>query len=242
MRRNMPKVVNKSVKQNLRNGLALALAALLAAIAPDALAAAPRLSILPELRAMTPVIACVDAAPRNDNVEVNGCVRRAGLSLDKIEPEPKTVADFKVAVIAAWLLLGHDPKRPLEPAALGRAIDYAQCIESAAYRDENFARRTGKGIAQAQMRADVACKDHPMSLTGLSPDVSAARPDAREKLFARALANLAVRYALEANGWFPDELRPCIRYGDGRPPSAGCAGKPPLRMRPPPSLPTVTKR
>ncbi len=40
MRRNMPKVVNKSVKQNRRHGLALALAALLAAIAPDALAAA----------------------------------------------------------------------------------------------------------------------------------------------------------------------------------------------------------
>lgn len=238
----MLKVVHKPIGQNLRNGPAFALVGLLAIIAPDASGGAQRLSILPELRAMAPVIACVDAARRDTFAEVNGCVRRAGLSLDKIEPEPKTVADFKVAVITAWLLLDGDPKRPLEPAALGRAIDYAQCIESAAYRDEDFARRTRKGIAQAQMRADAACKDHPLSLTGSSPDVAAARPDASEKLFARAVANLAVGYALEANGWFPDELRPCIRYVDGRPPSAGCAGKPqPLPVRPPPP-PATTKR
>ena len=55
-------------------------------------------------------------------------------------------------------------------------------------------------------------------------------------MFASGVANMALNYALEANGWFPDEMRPCFRYGDGRPPSIGCAGKPEPRVPPPPRL------
>lgn len=195
-----------------------------------------RPSLLPELATMVPVIACIDAAPRGSTRELNDCVNQAGISSSKLQHDPKTLADFKLAVISTWLLLGNDPHRPLKPEALRRAIDYARCVETAAYADDAFSSRMSKGVTKAQIRAELACKDHPLSIMGASPEEVATAPNLPERLFARSLANMALRYALEANGWFPDEMRPCIRYLDGRPPSAGCAGKPERRPPPPPPM------
>ncbi len=193
-----------------------------------------RPSLLPALSNMASVIACIDAAPRDAKAALAACADQAGIPIEKDVQEPKSLADFKQHVVLVWLMLDRDPDRPLTPETLTKAIDYARCIESVAYADKAFSSRRSKGVEEARFRAELACKDHPLSIRGLRPIDAASSPDLTERLFAKAVANLTFTYALEANGWFPNEMRPCIRYLDGRPPSAGCAGKPEPRAPTPP--------
>lgn len=194
-----------------------------------------RPSILPTLTAMEPVLACIDGALLDPSPKLNECFEKAGISLVRPSNEPKTAADFKSLVIGFWLQLDRDPNHPLRIESFPKGLDYAACVETAAYADKAFSSRTEKGVWEAQSRAEDACKSHPLSIRGLKPDEAAATADIADRLYAKALANLAMTYALEANGWYPDEMRPCIRYLDGRPPSAGCAGKPEPHAPPPPS-------
>lgn len=193
-----------------------------------------RPSLLPELSNMAPVIRCIDALPRDAKAELAACAEQAGIPMDRGEPEPKSAADFKRDVILLWLMLDRDPSRPLKPESFTKAIDYARCIESAAYSDDAFSSRTRMGVEETGLRAELACKDHPLSIRSLSPNAANLPPNIAERLFAKFVANLAFTYALKANGWFPNEMRPCFRYLDGRPPSPGCAGKPEPRAPPPP--------
>lgn len=194
----------------------------------------PRPSLLPELSNMAPVFGCIDAARRDAEAELAACAEQAGIPMDRDEPEPKSLADFKRDVIVFWLMLDRDPSRPLRPESLTKAIDYARCIESAAYSDDAFSSGTRMGVEETRRRAELACKDHPLSIISLNPNAANLPPDIAERLFANSVANLAFTYALKANGWFPNEMRPCFRYLDGRPPSPGCAGKPEPRAPPPP--------
>jgi len=193
-----------------------------------------RPSLLPTLSSMAPVIACIDAAPHDAKAALTACVKEAGIPFDKVEKEPELPADFKQYVILTWLMLDRDPSRPLKPESLTKAIDYARCIESAAYSDDAFSSRTRKGVEETRLRAEFACKDHPLSIRSLNPNAATLPPDIADRLFAKSVANLAFTYALKVNGWFPNEMRPCFRYLDGRPPSPGCAGKPEPRAPPPP--------
>ncbi|MBB4641348.1 hypothetical protein HNQ99_001653 [Rhizorhapis suberifaciens] len=193
-----------------------------------------RPSLLPALSSMAPVIACVDAAPRDAKDALTACVSEAGTPIGRVEQEAESLADFRQLVIITWLMLDRDPSRPLKPESLTKMIDYARCIEAAAYSDDAFSSRTRKGVVETRLRAELACKDHPLSIRSLDLNAVTLPPDIAERLFAKAIANLAFTYALKANGWFPNEMRPCIRYLDGRPPSAGCAGKPEPRLPPPP--------
>lgn len=193
-----------------------------------------RPSLLPELSNMAPVIGCIDAAPRDAKAVLAACAEQAGIPMDKDEPEPKSLADFKRDVILFWLMLDRDPSRPLKPESFTKAIDYAQCIESVAYSDDAFSSRTRNGVEETRQRAELAYKDHPLSIRSLNPNAATLPSDIADRLFAKSVANLAFTYALKANGWFPNEMRPCFRYLDGRPPSPGCAGKPEPRAPPPP--------
>lgn len=194
-----------------------------------------RPSLLPEVAKMGPAFACIEAAPRNEKGALTNCFDQAGIAADKLAHEPISLSDFKQQVVVGWLMLARDPKRPLTPSFLPKAIDYAKCVEGAAYTDAAFSSRTSKGVAAATSRSELACKDHPLSLLKLDPKSADTPPDASERLFASLLARSTLTYALKQNGWFPDDMRPCIRYLDGRPPSAGCKGK--LEGKPPVALP-----
>ena len=193
-----------------------------------------RPSLLPALSSMAPVMACIEAVSHDTKITLASCAREAGISIDKVEREPESPADFKQQVIFAWLMFNGDPSRPKKAESFARAIDYAQCIESAAYSNPEFSSLTRTGVEETRIRAELACKDHPLSIRNLNPNAVTLPPDMADRMFARSVANLAFAYALKANGWFPNEMRPCIRYADGRPPSAGCLGKPEQRPPPPP--------
>jgi hypothetical protein len=198
-----------------------------------------RPTLLPELAAMEPVIACMDTAPRETTAALEACAAPAGILRHDTPSEPKTAADFKDVVAMALLVLDRSPERDITPETFASALDFAACVEAAAYADERFSSRTEAGVNEARWFAEEACKTHPLSPRALDPETAHESPDALQRLFARALANAAISYALEANGWFPDEMRPCIRYLDGRPPSIGCTLNPQPRVapRPPPPAP-----
>jgi len=183
-----------------------------------------RPSILPEIAQMQPVIDCVISAPSKSEAQI--CLEKAGIEDAKSLPaDPKTVNEFKTLVLSFWLMLDRDPNRPLTADWLVRSVDYARCVETAAYSNKGFSSRKKQQVEVALNKAEMACSSHPFSFRALDPRNPGGATNLQERIFARALANIATKYALEANNWYPEEMRPCIRYLDGRPPSVGCSRK-----------------
>lgn len=191
-------------------------------------------SLLDDLPQMAPVIACIDAAQFGDEAALRACVEPSGLPLKRVEHDPKSLNDFKSKVILFWMMSNRGPDRQKNTALFTDAIGYARCVEKAAYSDSEFLSKTEKGVEAARARSELACKNHPLSLHRADPSGRTLPANVVGMMFAKVLANLALNYALEANGRFPQEMRPCVRYLDGRPPSAGCAGKAPILAPPPP--------
>jgi hypothetical protein len=183
-----------------------------------------RPSILPEIAQMQPVIDCVISAPSKSEAQI--CLEKAGIEDVKSLPaDPKTVNEFKTLVLSFWLMLDRDPNRRLTADWLVHSVDYARCVETAAYSNNGFSSRKKRQLEVALEKAEMACSGHPLSYRALDPQNFEAATNLQERMFARALANIATKYALEANNWYPEEMRPCIRYLDGRPPSVGCSRK-----------------
>ncbi|WP_157084743.1 hypothetical protein [Sphingomonas pituitosa] len=198
------------------------LAAVAAALALEP--ATKRPSLLDDLPRLAPAIACLDAAPLDDEAAVRRCVTPTGLRFNDNVAEPRSLGDFEVHAVSMWAAINRGPDRQRNSPLFVEAIGYARCVESAAYADQAFASRTRQGVMAARLRSEIACAEHPLSPRRAAADAGDMR--ARfSKLYARLLSALALTYALEANGWFPDEMRECFRYADGRPPSAGCKGK-----------------
>jgi hypothetical protein len=193
-----------------------------------------RPSILPELARMQPVFECIEATPQGSTAEIENCAKNAGISVDKLPNEPKKADDFKPLIVATWVFFDQDTTMRLRSKSLPFMIDYARCVETSVYADRTFSNRTKKGVEDARQRADISCINHPLSFMGLKPNEVTAAADVRERMIAKLMAATAVNYALEANGWYPDEMRPCIRYLDGRPPSVGCSLNPQPKMTAPP--------
>ena len=191
-------------------------------------------SILPELESMQPVFDCIEATPQGANSEIQNCAKKAGIDVDRLPNEPKKADEFKPLIVASWMFFDQDKTKRLSSKSFPSMIDYARCVETNAYADRTFSNRTANGVAEAQQRAEVACMEHPFALSGLSPEKAAAISDPRERMLAKLIANIATTYALEINGWYPDELRPCFKYLDGRPPSVGCSLNPQPKMASPP--------
>jgi hypothetical protein len=194
-----------------------------------------RPSILPELARMQPVFDCIEATPQGSTAELENCAKKAGISVNELPNEPKKADDFKPLIIATWVYFDQDKTKRLPAKSLPSMIDYARCIETSVYSDRTFSNRTEKGVIDARQRAEIACIAHPLSLSALKPEHAATVSDGRERMLAKLIASTATTFALEANGWFPDEMRPCIRYGDGSPPSIGCSLNPQPGLAPPPA-------
>jgi hypothetical protein len=192
-----------------------------------------RPSILPEVARMLPVFECIEATPQGANSEIESCAKKAGINVDHLPKEPKNANEFLPLIIATWVFFDQDKTKRLSSKSLPAMIDYAWCVETNAYADRSFSNRTKKGVEDAKQRAEIACMEHPLALSGLKPEQAAAISSPRERMLAKLIANTATTYALEANAWYPDEMRPCIKYLDGRPPSIGCSLNPEPKSPPP---------
>jgi hypothetical protein len=213
--------------------LALGTAACAEARKPD------RISLLPTLEAMRPVVACLREAKQSDGKAAEVCASSGDISLTNSTGEPSNLNDHKLRIVVTWMFLDRDPARRMSVADFDQALDFARCIEKAAVSDRDFSSKTERGVAAARVRANVACRGHPLSMMQVSPELATSgKPieNAAQIMLAGSLSGLSLNYALEANGWKTNAMRPCIRYGDGRPPSPGCAGKPEGRPSPPPTL------
>ena len=196
-----------------------------------------RISLLPALEAMRPVVACLVEAKPGDSGAAKACATGNGIALQKSMRELPTLDDLKLQVIGMWLFLNQDPARRTSVSDFDQAIEFARCIESAAFAEKSFFSKTERGVAVARVNADAACRDHPLSMMRISPESAASgKPidNAAQIMLARVVSGMAISYALEANGLMTDAMRPCVRYLDGRPPSPGCKGKPQGRPPPPP--------
>jgi hypothetical protein len=155
-----------------------------------------RPSILPEIAQMQPVIDCVISAPSKSEAQI--CLEKAGIEDAKSLPaDPKTVNEFKMLALSFWLMLDRDPNRRLTADWLVHSVDYARCVETAAYSNNGFSSRKKRQLEVALEKAEMACSGHPLSYRALDPQNFEAATNLQERMFARALANIATKYALE---------------------------------------------
>lgn len=193
-----------------------------------------RPSIIPELAEMQPLFACMESAPLGSKAEAELCAKSAGISINELPNEPKKAAEFKPLIVATWFYFDQDKTKRLSSSSVPSMIEYAKCVETHAYADKAFSSRMKSGVLDAKQRAEFACMAHPLSMLPLNREAAGNTSDMRERMLAKLMANAAFNYALEENGWFPNEMRPCIKYLDGRPPSIGCSLNPQPKIKAPP--------
>jgi hypothetical protein len=201
-------------------------------------------SLIPILEAMRPVMTCIGEAKQGDSKAAEVCAKNGGIALTSGTSEPPNLNDLKLQFVATWLYFDQDPARRMSIADFDGALDFAQCIEKTAFADPAFSSRTERGVAAARIRADAACREHPLSMMRVSPElVSSGKTieNAAQIMLARSLSGLSLNYALETNGLITDAMRPCVRYSDGRPPSRGCMGKPQSEAFSPPPSPSTNR-
>jgi hypothetical protein len=142
-----------------------------------------------------------------------------------------------------WAGLGRGGTAHLSSENFDSAIDYASCVEKATHALRGLKGKPEDAIGRGRAKADLACANHLLSIysiakryPGILKDEMQDVPQEEMKahILASLFAGMAYNYVIEANGWVLDKMRPCVRYLDGRPPSAGCAGEPELRAPPPP--------
>lgn len=200
-------------------------------------------SLTPSLAELKPAIFCIDAA--SDESGVRECLGREGIASDDRWPDqPKSAEDFKRQVLLTWATLGRGSTARLSSHHFDSAVDYATCIEEATNALQGLAGEPKKAIGAGMGKAQLTCADQylsPPSLAKRHPGILGGETgnlpveEVKAFLLGRIFTAAAYRYVIEANGWVIDEMRPCVRYLDGRPPSASCKGEPePRAPRPPP--------
>lgn len=207
--------------------------------------AAAKPSLIPSLTELKPAIFCIDAAL--DESGVRECLKSQGIASDYGFPDrPISSQDFKRQALLTWAVLGRGGAH-LTSDHFGSAMDYASCIEKATNALQGLEGEPKNAIGAGMTKAELSCvnqslsvhslaKRHPGIVKGDTSDLPLG--EMKANLLARTFAAAAYRYVIEANGWVADEMRPCLRYLDGRPPSAGCAGQTERRApAPPPSYP-----
>jgi hypothetical protein len=237
-----PPLMLSGAKRAVYASFAAACALACAGCGSDA-AAQPRL--VPSLVELEPAIFCIDAALEQS--EVLECLNRHGITSDYRYPEqPRTAEDFKRQVLVMWATIGRDGAARLSPQHFDSAIDYATCIEEATNALPGLEGEPRAAIGRGRTKAELTCADqflstqsvakrHPGLLKGETGDLPEGEMEAY--LLARTFAGAAYNYVIEANGWVTAQMRPCVRYVDGRPPSPSCAGMPEPRAPPPPPGP-----
>ena len=199
-------------------------------------ATSKRPSLLDDVSKVMPILACFDHTPLDNEPAKVTCAKLYGMSTKADIQDPRTLDDYRLLVVSFWTLLNRGPDREQRTALFPKAADYARCVEAAAYKEPGFSSRIASKVQTSRINAQLACRGRPLSMYGLDPMSTSLPPNAALLSFAKVLSNLAFNYALEVNGWFPDEMRPCLRY-IGRPPSPGCAQEGRRRIQTRPAAP-----
>lgn len=204
--------------------------------------AAAKPSLIPSLAELKPAILCIEAASSESGVRE--CLNSQGIASDyRFPDQPKSAEDFKQQALITWAVLGRGGTVRLSSRHFDSAIEYATCIEEATNALQGLEGEPKEAIGVGLAKTQLTCADqylsppsvakrHPSMLRGETGNP----PEEEMKAFllGRIFTAAAYRYVIEANGWVVDEMRPCVRYLDGRPPSAGCVGEPEPRAPPPP--------
>lgn len=202
-------------------------------------------SLLPSLAELRPAIFCIDAA--TDENGVRDCVIKQGITNEHRYPDQlSSREDFKRQTLLMWATLGRGGAARLSSSQFASAMEYASCIERATNALERLEGEPKRAIGLGMAKAEVSCasqplsvqsvaKRHPSLLNGKTSDQAAE--EMKAFFLAQTFASAVYRYVIESNGWVTDEMRPCVRYLDGRPPSVGCAGEPQPKPKLPPPAP-----
>ena len=194
------------------------------------------------LNELEPAVSCVDTAL--DKSAAWQCLAHYGVEANyRLPEEPHTVEDFTRMSLVMWATMGSGGSAHLSKELFASAIDYATCVERAADGLGGLSGNADDAISSGQMRVELACasqdlspqsfaKRHPSLLSGTKVDVPA--DEVKAYFLARIFSGAAYRFVIEANHWVTPEMRPCVRYLDGRPPPPSCAGNPPPIAPPPP--------
>jgi hypothetical protein len=229
-----------SVKRIAR--LVISASALVLSVACETGAAA-KPTLIPSLVGLKPAILCIEAAlDRNGVLE---CLKSQGVTSDYRHPDqPSSTEDFTRQTLVMWASVGPGGTARLSSQHFDSAVDYATCIEKATNALQGLPGEPRRAIGAGRAKTELACTDQLLSIHSIvkrhHPDMvkggsgTVPQGEAKAHLLAGIFAGAAYGYVIEANGWVDDKMRPCRRYLDGRPPSAGCAGEPELRAPPRP--------
>jgi hypothetical protein len=212
-------------------------------------------SLLPVIEEMRPAFECVEEkVASSDQLEIwkfgaptgpafseavaKDCVTLAGLTLSAPTKalSPESLDEFRWLIFRAWLLSAGDHRDHLKTSELDSALDFARCMETNLKKRPGFLSGNMEGLSSAEVAAMQACSTHPLSALARNYDDQTALPDnARMMIFANSIAGANMRFILEKKGKVPNEMRPCVYYGDGSR-SIGCDlnGRPPRPIVAPP--------
>lgn len=187
-------------------------------------------------------ILCLETA--SDQSGVRACLASHSVSTDSNPIEtPKTPQDYQRQALMMWTAVARNDGSPLSSRHFDLAIEYASCIEDATLSLKSLDGDPRAAIALGWAKARMACqgqffstasmaKRHPDLLSGVKGNLPAS--EAKAYLLAGIFSKLTFGYVIETNGWVTEGMRPCVRYLDGRAPSASCAGEPQPIPPPPP--------
>lgn len=194
----------------------------------------PADSFVDRFDALKPALQCLDTAPR-ERQALEGCISAARLTEADLKGDRDRPAE-PPQVLAAWLMIDRDPSKQLTEEMFAASTAYARCIER-----QSLAASLPKGASEqayysAARAIEAACESLLPDVTPVLRGEEVAADVYMQWSLSRAMGGITHLYLARTGGWYPDALVTCHRYGDGRPPSPACAGRPerPVVAPPPP--------
>lgn len=182
---------------------------------------------------LVPALKCIDQMPRDDRLALERCVALSNLTDADIRPNDDFLPK-PTDVLLGWLGMDPDPAPALTDEVVSGALAYGQCMESAAITKVEPAVLSEHDYHQRIATFEIACLPLLPNIAPFLRGEPVAPEDAARFLLLRMIGDGAVVRVARARGWYPPSLIPCVRYGDGRPPSAACASRHQRFIRPPP--------
>jgi hypothetical protein len=149
--------------------------------------------------------------------------------------------------MAMWTASTNRGSARLSSQQFASAISYATCIERAARALRGLQQQGDprNAIGAGRVKAELACGDQSLSKLSIAkrhPGLLQGRSDhppedeMKAYMLATIFSGMAYTHVIETSGWVTPNMRPCVRYLDGRPPSASCSNEPVRRIPSPPRL------
>ena len=205
------------------------MAALIAGSSPTAQVATPFTDAVERL---SPAILCLDTAPRHDRAEMERCFALTQLNDEDIQPNVDRPPN-PAQILMGWVAMDTRPTPDLTVSVVDGALAYGRCMERAAASRLNPSPLSENAFRQVVVRIEGACSALLPDIVPLLRNEQLEPTESARFLLSRMIGQIAIAVTARERGWYPPSLIPCVRYGDGRPPSAACASRPQRPIRPP---------